>query len=149
MSAILNEPEPLASRDDSEEEAHDFGSVLARNQMLRHEFRVANRSDRTLRIVGSKVMVPCCLSLGKLPESIPPGGEATVAASLKVGLLADRKKVAFEIETVAPSRATRTRFVFTRFEPDWKVLEVATDRPDQPTLMLGVLVLPTAKERDE
>jgi hypothetical protein len=127
LSAILgNAAAETTSEPDPVE--FDFGTVLARDQALRHEFRLANRSDRPLRLLGSKVKVPCCSELGLVPESIGPRGEVTIPAFLKVGHAADRKRIAFEIKTDSPTQEIRTLIATARFVPQWEVEEAAGDR---------------------
>ena len=102
----------------------DFGVVPARGQDLRHEFRWTNRSERPIRVVGSKVNVPCCSRLGELPTSVPAGGSAVVPAFLKVGRVAGQKRVTFDVETDAPSRPVETFTLLARFVPEWEIQEI-------------------------
>src|SRR5688572_4247860 len=87
-------PEPLSGRDvGSAEEIpdrprpdvtmmeHDFGTVLARGQTLRHDFLLSNPTTRAMRLVKAMSFAPCCSEIGPLPEAIPPGGEAKVQVS--------------------------------------------------------------------
>lgn len=99
--------------------------VIARGQDLKHEFRWANRADRPLRVVGSKVNVPCCSRLGELPASVPAGGSAVIPAFLKAGRVADQKRVTFEVETDAAADPVETFTLVARFVPEWEVREIS------------------------
>lgn len=61
-----------------EERVHDFG-VVPRGQQLVHYFRIANPTNKTLRI--SNVRVSCgCTSARELDKVIPPGKETAIYA---------------------------------------------------------------------
>ena len=133
LSAILSRrPEPASQPARSYD--FDFGTVLARGQDLKHEFRWVNRGDRPLKVVGSKVNVPCCSRLGELPGLIPPGGSAVVAVFLKAGRVADQKRVTFDIETDAPSEPMEVFTLVARFVPEWEIQE-SSGRPT--SLLVG------------
>ncbi len=124
ISAVLAVGTQAEQGEDQESAEFDFGPVVARDQTLRHEFPLANRSDRPLRIRGAKVNVPCCSSVGKLPETVPPGGVATIPVFFKAGHAAERKRVSFDIGTDSPSRPVRTLTLTAEFFPDWEVEEI-------------------------
>ncbi len=106
-------------------EDFDFGTVLARDQTLKHEFRLVNSGERPLKLTGSKVNVPCCSSVGEFPSSIPPGGSGVVPVFLKAGHVAEEKRVSFDIMTDAPAESIRTLVVTARFVPEWEVQETS------------------------
>jgi len=119
----------ISDRIGSDREDFDFGTVLARDQTLKHEFRLVNSGERPLKLIGSKVNVPCCSSVGQLPGPIPPGASAVVAVFLKAGHVADQKRVSFDIATDSPAEPIRTLVVTARFVPEREI----QDTPGQAT----------------
>lgn len=95
LAALLAPPEPTGSR----ELVHDFGPILAHGQTLRHEFTLANPTDRPLKIVSAQAQTPCCSAVGPHPEMIPPGGTATLPVLLKPGSQSGRKRFRFIVQT--------------------------------------------------
>ena len=60
------------------ERSHDFGTV-AKGSILRHSFRVMNRTNREVRITGSKPKCGCTdVTIGA--RTIPPGAQTTIEA---------------------------------------------------------------------
>lgn len=80
-------------------QSYDFGTILADGQTLHHEFVLRNTAGRPIRPIGSKAVTPCCSSIGPLPESIPPGGEARIPTALRPGHEWGLKRVSFLLET--------------------------------------------------
>ncbi len=78
--------------------------MLSEGQALEHTFRLANASDRPLRITGTSTLVPCCSSLGALPETIPAGGSIEVPATFRTGDRVGQVRVEFSIRTDSPGR---------------------------------------------
>ena len=92
--------EPVASTI----EEYDFGPVLACGETLHHKFVLRNPTSSRIRVLNATPMTPCCSAVGPIPEFIPPGGTATVPASLKPGFEAGRKRVRFVVKTDEPQR---------------------------------------------
>ncbi len=86
---------------------HDFGFTLAGNQTLRHRFRLANPTNLPLHLIEAQALVPCCSSIGPIPESIAPGGSVDVPIELRTGGASGRKQVQFLIRTDATDRPDR------------------------------------------
>ncbi len=85
-----------------DESEFDFGALLARGQILRHEFKLTNLSERTVRLLGSQAMTPCCSSIGPLPDVIPPGGVVKIPISFRPGHGSSRKRVEFTVRADVP-----------------------------------------------
>jgi hypothetical protein len=98
LSPIVAESARKADSSTSSQ-AHDFGTVISEDQTLRHEFTIRNPSDRAIRLIRGRALTPCCSSIGPLPESIPPNGDAKILAVLRPGYQSGPKGVAFLIET--------------------------------------------------
>lgn len=111
----------------------DFGAVFAGNQTLRHDFLLRNPTAGRVRLLKATALVPCCSGVEAIPESIPPRGEAIVRVFLKGGDVADRKRVAFEVETDLPGSRSITLAVSATFVLDREV--VPAEGPDR--LRLG------------
>jgi hypothetical protein len=74
-----------------EERLHDFG-VVPRGQQLTHYFRIANPTNKTLRITG--VRVSCgCTSATALERVIPPGRETAIYAVMNSQRFVGSKQV--------------------------------------------------------
>ncbi len=101
--------------------AYDFGTVLAHRQMLEHEFRIRNLSNRWIRVLTAEALTPCCSSIGPLTKSVPPDGEAVVPVKLRAGTISERKGVAFVVTTDDPDRPEIDFFLSADFVADWEV----------------------------
>jgi hypothetical protein len=116
------------------EQEHDFGTVLALGQTLRHQFTIKNPSEMPIRLLHATVFTPCCSAIGAHPTTIGPNGQAEILVALKAGRKFDNKAVAFSIETDDKLRpAYRLRLTAT-FVPDW---EVVKDDGPKPTVRVN------------
>lgn len=74
-----------------DERLHDFG-VVPRGQQLVHYFKIANPTNKTLRITN--VRVSCgCTSARELDKVIPPGRETAIYAVMDSGRFVGSKAV--------------------------------------------------------
>lgn len=105
----------------------DFGSVLAQDQILRHEFTLRNLSARPVRLLGSEAQVPCCSAIEPIPPVIPAGREVRVGVTLKAGRKAEQKRIGFEVTTDSAEWPQIAFSVGARLLPDWEVK--ATEAP--------------------
>jgi hypothetical protein len=128
LSAILSQGTEGQGSEETERLEFDFGAVLARDQRLRHDFQIKNRSERALKITGSKANVPCCSGLGQLPQTIAPGGLAIIPAFIKVGQISEIKRVTFEILTDSPSISKIVLGLSARLVNEWNVEEGVGNR---------------------
>lgn len=129
LTAILGDGAVEARPADQEALEFDLGSVLARDQTIRHEFALTNHSERPIRLGKVTVKVPCCSSVGRMPDSIPARGEAVVPVLLKAGHISERKRIGFEIDTDSASQPGRTLWLTARFVPAWEVEPVGEVGP--------------------
>lgn len=104
VTALLAERGAADSPPGVEAIEHDFGAVLVRGQTLRHEFALANNSDRPLHLLQAETSTPCCSAIGPLSDVIPAHGVVKVAAIFKPGFQAGRRRVEFTIRTDRPDR---------------------------------------------
>ncbi len=102
---------------------HDFGTVLALGQSLGHEFTLRNPADRPIHLLNGTATTPCCSAIGRLPESIAPGGEITIPVVLKAGFRSERKRVGFMIETDDQERPAYSLFLRANLVAEWEVEE--------------------------
>lgn len=84
------------------ETEHDFGLVLARGEVLKHDFALRNPTDRPIRLLEAQAFTPCCSSIGPLPPLIGPGEAVHVPAVFRTGRESVRKRVEFAVWTDAP-----------------------------------------------
>jgi hypothetical protein len=103
------------------EREFDFGPVLALGQNLRHEFSIANESDRPLRVLKAATSMPCCSGVGRLPKVIPPGGRSIVPVIIKTENKAGLLQIACRIETDSPTAPVRRFSVSVQLIPVWEV----------------------------
>lgn len=78
---------------------HDFGAILAHGQTLKHEFPLTNHTGRAIRLLKAEAMTPCCSAIGPWPDLIPPGGQARLPVTFRVGFQSGRKRVTFLVQT--------------------------------------------------
>jgi hypothetical protein len=83
---------------------HDLGVIFAEGQGLRHDFAIKNPTDRVIRLISGKASTPCCSSIGPLPDSIPPQGEARIPVVFKAGNESGLKRLKFSVVTDDPQR---------------------------------------------
>jgi len=71
---------------------HDFGAVLAGSDVSRsHTFRIANTSNRPVRVLGVVNRKPCCGFVEPVaPVTLDPGRAVEIAVRLHIGLAAGR-----------------------------------------------------------
>jgi hypothetical protein len=95
---------PLSPMPGPVEAEHDFGSVLARGQELRHEFLLRNPTASPIRLLGAEAHTPCCSAIGPLPELLPAGTSVAVPVVFRPGTQTIRKRVTFAVRTDHPDR---------------------------------------------
>ncbi len=97
-----------AAAPDTSDYSHDFGPVLARGQTLRHEFTLRNLNGKPLRILDAEALTPCCSEIERktLPQAVPPGGEAKIAALFRTGNRTGAQRLIFVVTTDDPRRST-------------------------------------------
>jgi hypothetical protein len=100
VEALVRSLHQSSENSDTSEYVHDFGPVLSRGQTLRHEYTLRNPGDTPLRILGAEALTPCCSAVekDKLPEAVPPGGEAKVPVVFRPGHQSGRKQVQFAVK---------------------------------------------------
>ena len=134
-TSLAREPETTTSPTIKVEQSEfDFGPVLARGQVLTHEFALTNESGRAVRLLGSQAMTPCCSAIGPLPEIIPPGAAVKVPVSFKPGHESRRKRVEFAVRTDSPDVPTLVLAVMATATAE---IEIRPDKTSNATLPLG------------
>jgi len=109
-------------------QVHDFGSVLATGQTLRHEFVFKNSGDQPIRLLRATAFTPCCSAIGPVPESIPPEGEARVRVSFRPGYRSGSQAVRFALETNLRDQPIRILVLRSRLFSEWEAVPT-DDRP--------------------
>lgn len=120
----ISEPSSSPGIDDGASQFHDFGTVLAHDQTLRHDFTITNPTDTPIRVLRSAALTPCCSSIDAVPESIQPAGEANVSVSMKAGRSSGRKRILFQLETDATERPLIQLGLAADFSPEWEVAPI-------------------------
>jgi prepilin-type N-terminal cleavage/methylation domain-containing protein len=115
------EPTPGGAPASAPNDLHDFGTVFADGQTLRHDFVLENPTDRPIRLVRAMALTPCCSTIGRLPEVIPPKGEVQVSTSFSPGHQSGPKAVMFQIETDQPGRRFVGLALEARLISAWEV----------------------------
>ena len=82
VQAKVGDPTPASPQH------YDFGTVLAQNQTLSHDFSLFNESSEVLKVHGISVDIPCCSSVVSAPSRVAPHSSALVKTALKVARLA-------------------------------------------------------------
>ena len=113
---------------------HDFGTVLAQGQVLRHEFTIKNPSDRAIRLVRGTAFTSCCSAVGPLPDLIPASGEVKIPVVLKAGFKSEPKRVEFAVETDDKDSPPYSLALRARFLSEW---EIENGSESMPSLSLG------------
>jgi hypothetical protein len=136
VEALVRSLHESSENSDTSEYIHDFGPILARGQTLRHEFSLRNPGDTPLRILGAEALTPCCSAVDKdkLPEAVPPGGEAKVPVVFRPGHQSGRKQVQFAVKTDDESNPVR---LFSLRASLLSQLEVELLPRSDTTLLLG------------
>ena len=121
LSAILGDRARGAEPTGSSVQEHDFGVILAQGQTLQHEFAFKNPTARPIRLIRGRAFTPCCSSIGPLPESIPPKGEAKIPVTIKPGYQSGLKGVGFAVETDAREHPAHNFFLRARLVSTWEM----------------------------
>ncbi len=134
LTAILGH---LSSEDGPPEsgvQEHDFGTILASDQTLHHDFIIKNPSDRPIRLLRGMALTPCCSSIGPLPEPVPPHGQSKIPVTLKAGHRSEAKAARFLVEVDDPKEPVR---VFALRARNVSAFEVGQSGGSSTTLPLG------------
>ena len=113
---------------------HDFGTVLAQGQVLRHDFTIRNPSDRAIRLVRGTAFTSCCSAVGPLPDMIPPSGDVKIPVVLKAGFKSEPKRVEFAVETDDNESPPYSLALRARLLSEW---EIEGGSESMPSLSLG------------
>ncbi len=134
-----------------DDSVYDIGPIVARDQILRHDFTLTNYSDKPLRILGGMSDAPCCSGVESLPDSIPPGAGARVSVFLKPGNQTGQKVVRFAIETDSREKPVHTLTFRASLFGEWEVVPLAGPIPLVPVGSRGKqsLRLVCRREGDE
>ena len=81
------------------ETIHDFGTRFSQNQLLTHEFTISNDSDYPVRILNVETYIPCCSTIGAMPDVIAARAKLRVPVTFKPGYQAGPKQAGFLIHT--------------------------------------------------
>jgi hypothetical protein len=111
----------------------DFGPILAHGQTLRHEFALANPSEKAIRLLKAMSSTPCCSAVEPLPDSILPHAEARVAVLLKPGYQSGIRVVRFAVRTDSGEQPVRTLILRARLFSEWEIAPAG-----DPTMSLPV-----------
>ncbi len=115
---------PIETRSGSDrlgaDQVFDSGPILARGQIFRHEFTLANPSDRPLRLLRGSSSTPCCSAVDSMPRSIAPHSTGRIGVFLKAGRESGLRVVRFAIETDSVERAIRTMTLRARLYSEWE-----------------------------
>lgn len=112
---------------------HDFGSVLAQGQLLRHEFNLANPTRHPIRVLKASSSAPCCSSIDPLPRLIAPHSTVPVKIALRTENKSGLLRVAFGVETDDAAAPLRRFTASVLLIPEW---EIQTER--EPVRSLGI-----------
>lgn len=80
-----------------QDQTFDFGQVLARGQVLTHEFTIRNLSSKLMRIRGVEAFAPCCSAIKHRPDFIAPGGTGVLAIEFRPGIQTGSKTAVFRV----------------------------------------------------
>lgn len=97
---VRSTPKPSPPWYDPAATRHDFGLVLAGSDVTRkHTFRIANASDRPVRIRRVANRKPCCGDVAPIAATVvEPGRSIEVAVTIHIGLAAGRVIHVAEVE---------------------------------------------------
>ena len=115
----------------------DFGPILAHGQTLRHEFGLANPSEKPTRLLKAMSFTPCCSAVEPLPKSILPHGEAKVAVLFKPGHQSGLKAVRFTVQTDSGEQPVRTLILRARLFSEWEIAPVGDPTTSLPAGKAG------------
>ena len=77
----------------------DIGTVLAKGQIIRHDFVISNSEGQPLQIRRVTASPLCCSAVELQPKSIPCKARARCEVVLKPGFSSGYKSVFFDVET--------------------------------------------------
>ncbi len=113
----------MASTEYSTEELN-LGLVLAQGQILQHHFTLTNRSERPIRLLTASSSFPCCSSIGPIPGTIPPGGEAKVPVVIKTQNKSGPLRIGFTVTTDSSVAPVSHFGITVRLIPEWQIEEI-------------------------
>ena len=117
----------------------DFGPVLSRSEPLKHEFVIENPTGDTIQVVRSMALTPCCSSIERHPEKIPPFGKVAIPVVLNPGSQSGPKSVSFSVETDKPSHPDYRLELLADLHPEWEVAPSDLNRRSFPIGLGGRL----------
>ncbi len=88
----------------------DFGLVLGHDQTITHDFLLENASSSPLKLTKVAARIPCCSSIGPLPDVVPAGASIRVPVRFNAGRQTGPRRFAFAVETAS---ADRPVFLYT------------------------------------
>ena len=99
---------------------HSFGTILAHDNELSHNFSIRNVSKRAIHVQKAVAMTPCCSSINVTPLTIQPGEHAEVGVVIKPGHQSGAKKLDFFVETDDESRPLTNMEVSVNLIAGWE-----------------------------
>jgi hypothetical protein len=90
---------------------HDFGTIFAEGQTLKHNFTLTNSTDVPMQILDAQALKSCCSFIEDLPQSIPPREQIRVPVQLKPGYASGLMQVGFAIITNDVSQPLRLYYL--------------------------------------
>ena len=120
------------------EEHHDFGLVIASDQVLTHAFVLRNAAAAPIRILSGEATMPCCTTIRVEPRVVPPGGEERIPIEFRPALPEGERRMEFRVATESHPKAgksIRTFVARARVVAEWEIRG----------LELGRVVLPAGE----
>lgn len=138
----------MASLVPDESGGHDFGPVLANDQVLHHDFRIKNISNRSVRLERAVAHSPCCSAVGPIPEVIPPGESAKLPTSFRPGTQVGKRMVAFSVFIDDPAADPIPLTLVADLISAWEVCSTEQSLTSFPLASQGVLTLDVTARRN-
>ena len=129
-SGSRTEPKPIFLN-------HDFGVILGGKSVLTHKFRLLNRISEPLRLLNPTSYLPCCSSIGSLPDEIPPHGEVEVSVVFKIHSQQGRGRVNFSIDTDSKIQTGWYLSLGAELLPEWVIEDSGGDSLTFPIGQVG------------